>query len=98
MLKTSQRIFGFPLSVHKVSYSKNILKVCECPAATVNEEEEKNSCHIMRAACLSICSEYLEVVELGAGEEALAGTWAGVTWSAGLQMERQHFVSISQPR
>lgn len=29
---------------------------------------------------------YLEVVELWAGEEAFAGTRAGVTWSAGLQM------------
>lgn len=29
---------------------------------------------------------YLEMVELWAGEEAFAGTRAGVTWSAGLQM------------
>lgn len=34
---------------------------------------------------------YLEMVELWAGEEAFAGSRAGVTWSAGLQTHSKQF-------
>lgn len=72
------------------------VQVC-CSHCEWGGREEQLSHYEKRAASLSFCFEYLEVVELGAGEEAFAGTWAGVTWSAGLQMERQQFVSISRP-
>lgn len=51
----------------------------------------------MGAVCLCVCIVYREVVELGAGEEAFTGTRTGITWSTGLQTERQQFVSVNQP-
>lgn len=39
---------------------------------------------------------YLEMVKLWAGEEAFAGSRAGVTWSAGLQTHSKQFALAQQ--